>query len=331
MQKLLAYRPKVLIVVHKNPDGDAMGSGLGWHHILGRAGLDSQVMVPDASPAFLNWLPGSDQVVVYERDAEKARSIIDSCDLICCLDFNAPDRMGDLADPILKSGKPMVVIDHHKAPAAFADAYYVDEKASSTSELIYRLTKSLNWRQHIDHISAICLYTGIVTDTGSFRFSSVSPKLMRVASRLLETGMDHTEVYRQIFDSNSLDRLRLQGFALSEKLVKIQGVGVAYISLTLPELQRFSFQKGDTEGLVNYALSLKGVELAAFFSEAKDYIKISLRSKGDVDVNQMARKFFSGGGHMNAAGGRSDLSMQETIAKFEKVARAEMAESTVSK
>ncbi len=321
IQKLLASKPKIAIIVHKNPDGDAVGSALGWQHVLAQAGFKSDVVVPDAFPKYLAFLPGSAEITVYDESADKAKSIFSQSDLIFCLDFNAVERMGAAGEAVVGANKPIVLIDHHQSPTDFAHAYYTDDTASSTCELICRLVKALGWKQHLERRGALCLYTGIITDTGSFRFSSVSPKLMRIASRLLDTGMDHTEVYRNIFDNNTLNRLRLQGFALTEKLTVVDGAGAAYIALSKEELERFHFQKGDTEGFVNYALSIQGVEVAAFFSEAKDYVKISLRSRRDVDVNAMARAHFQGGGHINAAGGRSDRNLIETAAYFEDICR----------
>lgn len=321
IERMLHQGPRIAIIVHKSPDGDALGSSLGWKHILAQAGLTATVVVPDAFPKFLNFLPGSDEIVIYDEDQARGKAIFDEAELIFCLDFNAPDRMGAASEAVLNAEKPIVVIDHHQSPDPFAHEYYVDDKASSTCELICRLAKGLDWRKHFDRKAAMCLYTGIITDTGSFRFSSVSPKLMRIASHLLETGIDHTEIYQHIYDNNTLNRLRLQGYALHDKLKLVVGAAAAYISISKAELDTFQFQKGDTEGLVNHALSLSGVEVAAFFSETGDTVKISLRSRGKVDVNVMARTHFNGGGHVNAAGGRSELGLQSTIAKFEEITR----------
>jgi phosphoesterase RecJ-like protein len=275
------------------------------------------VVAPDQFPSFLRWLPGCEEVLVYEKQSKEVKEAVARCSALFCLDFNAPDRMGDLEETITSAGKPIAVIDHHRFPADFAEAYYTDDKASSTAELIYRLAVELDLDQYLDAISATCLYTGLVTDTGSFRFSSVNARVLHIAAALLDTGMNHLTIYDHIFDNNRLDQLKLKGYALSEKMV-VTGAGqVAYISLNIEELKRFHYRPGDTEGLVNYALSIEGVHLAAFFSEKEDLIKISLRSKGQVDVNEFARKYFEGGGHIHAAGGRSRLSLAETIEKFE--------------
>ncbi len=222
----------------------------------------------------------------------------------------------------MKSDKPKYVIDHHQDPDDFADQYFVDSDASSTAELIYRLAAEMNDDNLINPDAAICLYTGLVTDTGSFRFSSVTPEVMRIAANLMSTGIDHVRVYNEVYDNSSLDQLRLRGYALSEKTVVIGETGAAYISLSEDELERFNYHSGDTEGLVNYALSIEGIHVAGFFYERDGYIKLSLRSKGKVEVNKIASALFQGGGHKMAAGGRSDLSLEETIAKFEAVAKA---------
>lgn len=319
IQDLLRANQKWVIVMHRGPDGDAIGSSLGWSKILRRMGMQTTVIAPDAYASFLQWLPGQEEILVFEKHGDKVREAVAACDAIFCLDFNAPDRMGDLQKVITEANKPIAVIDHHRFPADFAQAYYVDDTACATAELIYRLAVELGVEQHIDADTAVCLYTGLVTDTGSFRFSSVHSGVLRVAAALLETGMNHLEIYDQIYDSNRLDQLKLKGYALSEKMVLTGNGNAAYISLSKEELNRFNYRPGDTEGLVNYALSIKGVHLAAFFAEKEDLIKISLRSKGEVDVNLLAREHFEGGGHIMAAGGRSKLSLDETLAKFEKI------------
>lgn len=323
IQKLLEAKPKVVITVHRGPDGDAIGSGLGWMHILAKAGIEAQVIVPDEYPDFLKWMPGNDSIIVFEKAAARANTAIQKADLIFCLDFNAPSRMGSLEGAIVNANKPIVVVDHHQQPAEFALAYYTDDKASSTAELIFRLCEALDWEHLIDHDAAMCLYTGIVTDTGSFRFPSASPRLMRIAAKLMETGIDHSRIYREVFDNNSETQLRLRGFALSERLTVLPDAATAYIALSQADLDKFKYKKGDTEGLVNYALGIKGVNLAGFFAEKDGIIKISLRSTGSYDVNVLARNNFEGGGHINAAGGKSELSLENTTKKFEEIVTLE--------
>jgi phosphoesterase RecJ-like protein len=323
IQKLLEAKPRVVVTMHRGPDGDAIGSSLGLYHLLGQMGIESTVIAPDAYPNFLQWLPANDQILVYESQKEAAQKAIDACDLIFCLDFNAPSRLADLEKSVTGAGKPIVVIDHHQEPAEFANYYYVDDAACSTAQMVYRLAEALNVVHLINHDAALGLYTGLVTDTGSFRFPSVTPEVMRMAARLMETGIDHSRIYYEIFDSNSEDQLRLRGYAISDKLVVISELNTAYISLTQEELQRFNFRKGDTEGLVNVALGVKGVHFAAFFSESDGMVKISFRSHGSFDVNQFARRYFDGGGHKNAAGGRFMGKMDKAIALFKEALKAE--------
>jgi phosphoesterase RecJ-like protein len=322
LKSLLEQKPKVLITMHKGPDGDAVGSSLGFYHFLKQKGVDAVVVAPDNYPKFLKWLPGCNKIIDSERYPHKAEKAIKDCDLIFCLDFNHPSRLGAFQDMVMKSEKTKYVIDHHQDPDGFADHYYVDSNASSTAEMIYRLAAQMEEIEMINADAAICLYTGLVTDTGSFRFSSVTPAVLQIAANLMSKGIDHVRVYNEIYDSSSLDRLKLRGYALSEKTVVIGDTGAAYISLNEEELERFNYHSGDTEGLVNYALSIEGVHVAGFFYERDGYVKLSLRSKGQVEVNKIAGALFQGGGHKMAAGGRSDLSLVDTVAKFEAVAKA---------
>jgi len=322
LRDTLKKHPKVMITMHRGPDGDAIGSSLGFARILDSLGADCLVVAPDDYPDFLKWLPGSDSVMIFDNDPEKVKSAMADRELIFCLDFNHPGRLAHLKDHVVKAGKPVMVIDHHRDPVPFADRYYVDSDASSTAELIYRLASEMEVVESIDREAATCLYTGLVTDTGSFRFSSVTPEVLKIAADLMSRGVDHTLIYDKVYDTSSLDRLRLKGYALYERTKLIGDSGGAYIYLTADDLERFKYRRGDTEGLVNYALSLKGVHVAGFFYERDGYVKISLRSKGEVDVNLVASAYFNGGGHKNAAGGRSDESLSSTIEKFEKIAKS---------
>lgn len=322
LKGLFDQSPKVLITMHKGPDGDAIGSSLGLYHFLKQRGVEAVIVSPDGIPKFLKWLPACDQIIDSEKFPHKAEKAVKNCDFIFCLDFNHPSRLGAFQEMAMKSDKPKYVIDHHQNPDGFADHYFVDSDASSTAEMIYRLAAEIDETELITADSAICLYTGLVTDTGSFRFSSVTPAVMQIAANLMSTGIDHTRVYDEIYDNSTLNRLKLRGYALSEKTVVIGDTGAAYISLSEEELERFHYQSGDTEGLVNYALSIEGIHVAGFFYERDGYIKISLRSKGQVEVNKISAALFDGGGHKMAAGGRSDLSLAETISKFEAVAKA---------
>lgn len=316
---------QILISTHRSPDGDAIGSSLALANALIKKGHSVQVVVPDRYPNFLRWMKGNDLISVFEDDSSAANEMAAEADLLFALDYNALNRIGDFAPAVKASKAFKVMIDHHQQPEAFADITISKPEASSTAELIYDFLDELDWLSLIDQSIAECIYTGIVTDTGSFRFNSTAPRTHRIAAALMEKGLKTDVVFDHVFDTNRVDRLRLMGYTLSEKLVVLPSVQCAYISLSVEELERFNFQRGDTEGLVNYGLSIEGIQLAAFFRESKDsdYIRISFRSKGDVDVNYLARTYFNGGGHTNAAGGRSDLSLEATIERFERIVAEE--------
>ncbi len=323
--EILTTPQKILISTHRSPDGDAIGSSLGLALVLKQLNHSVSVVVPDEYPKFLKWLVGTDLIHVFENDAVLARQLANDADVIFSLDYNALNRIGDFSDAILKAEATKILIDHHQQPENFPDFLLSDTSASSTAELVYEFLDQLELTEYINQSVAEALYTGILTDTGSFRFNSTSAKTHRITAELIETGMKIDQVYDKIFDTNRYQRIQLMGYTLSEKLTLIEHKPVAYISLSNQELDRFDFERGDTEGLVNYGLSIEGIKFAAFFRESKesDYIRISFRSKGDTDVNQFARKHFNGGGHINAAGGRSDLSLKETIEKFESIIKNE--------
>jgi len=322
----LQNQPRVVITMHRGPDGDAIGSSLGLYHILKGAGIEAAVIAPDAYPTFLAWMPGNETVMIFESQQKLVKEAVAAADFIFCLDFNASNRLGDLEETIISAGKPICVIDHHEESEPFASQYFADPTACSTAEMIVRFADAIGFDAHIGQDAAYCLYTGLVTDTGSFRYASVTPAVLRMAARLMETGIDHSNIYTEIFNSNSESQIRLHGYALSQKLVVIPNTGVAYISLTEKELHQHHFRKGDTEGLVNEALSIKGVHVAGFFAEKDGLIKISLRSLGHFDVNELARQNFEGGGHRNAAGGRYRGAMADVLEKFEQLARTHAAE-----
>lgn len=321
IREILTTPKKILITTHRSPDGDAIGSSLGLALVLKQLNHSVSIVVPDEYPKFLKWLAGTDLIHVFENNAVLARQLANDADVIFSLDYNALNRIGDFADAVLNAEATKILIDHHQQPEDFPDFLLSDTSASSTAELVYEFLDQLAFTQHINQSVAEALYTGILTDTGSFRFNSTSAKTHRITAELIETGMQIDQVYDKIFDTNRFQRIQLMGYTLSEKLTLIENKPVAYISLSNEELDRFEFERGDTEGLVNYGLSIEGIKMAAFFRESKesDYIRISFRSKGSTDVNQFARKHFNGGGHVNAAGGRSDLSLKETIEKFESI------------
>ncbi len=317
VKKLLASPQKIIIVGHKNPDGDAVGSCLGLSFFLKSLGHNATVIMPNDFPDFLKWLPGVDDIIIHERETNKSTELINDADIIFTLDFNSLDRIGEMQTVLESSGSKFVMIDHHQQPADYAVATYSDVKMSSTSEMVYHFMEALGQAGKLSKEIAINLYTGIMTDTGSFRFSSTSPTTHRVAAKLIEAGAESAVINQNIYDTNSPERMKLLGVALNN-LVILPEMHTAYITLTQKELDDHNFKKGDTEGFVNYALSVKGVIFAAIFIENKqeNIVKISFRSKNDFSVNDFARNHYSGGGHINAAGGKSSQSLNKTISEF---------------
>ncbi|MEO2127186.1 MAG: bifunctional oligoribonuclease/PAP phosphatase NrnA [Christiangramia sp.] len=310
----------IVIVPHKGPDGDAIGSSLGLYHFLKDKGHQVQVIAPNDYPHFLKWLPGNDSVMIYEQEKAKADELISQADIIFTLDFNHLSRCGEMELPLTEADAVFVMIDHHQEPADYAAYTYSDSEMSSTCEMVYNFINKLRANKNITPEIATCLYAGIMTDTGSFRFSSTSSDTHRAIADLIDKGAKNAEIHNNIFDTNSQDKMRLLGTALSNLKVNSE-FRTAYITLSQEELDRHHFQKGDTEGFVNYGLSLEGIIFAVIFieKENEDLVKISFRSKGDFDVNKFARAHFNGGGHINAAGGRSDLSLNDTVVKFNRL------------
>lgn len=316
----LAKAEDIVIVPHKGPDGDAIGSSLGLSHFLKNKGHQVHVIAPNDYPHFLKWMPGSDEVIIYENETERSEDLIKNADIIFTLDFNHISRSGLMAESLENSKAVFVMIDHHQEPSDYADYTYSDATMSSTCEMVYRFIDKLRASKKITPEIATCLYAGIMTDTGSFRFSSTSAETHRIIANLIDHGAVNHEIHNNIFDTNSTNKLQLLGTALQNLRVNEQ-YRTAYISLSQEELDKHQFQKGDTEGFVNYGLSLDGVVFAVIFIEKANegIIKISFRSKGDFNVNKFARAHFSGGGHNNAAGGKSELSLNDTIVKFNKI------------
>jgi phosphoesterase RecJ-like protein len=275
---------------------------------------------PNDFPGFLKWMPGSESVEIFDHNKAKALDILKEADLIFTLDFNTLDRCGSMEEYLGAFKGIFVMIDHHQSPGTYARFTFSDTGMSSTCEMVYHFIRSLGEGDRIDARIAACLYAGILTDTGSFKYAATSPTTMRVAAELMERGAPHTQIHRDIFDTNRPERLQLLGCAL-QNLVILKPYRTAYITLSQEELDRHDFHKGDTEGFVNYGLSLRDVVLAAIFIENRDegIIKISLRSQGSFSVNEMARAHFEGGGHINAAGGRSTESLEATVRRFESV------------
>ena len=318
IQKLLATPKKIAIIPHRSPDGDAMGSTLALYHFLLKLNHQPTVIAPNDFPNFLAWLPASETVLIYENDRTNTTKILNEAEIVFTLDFNALHRTGEMEQVLNKLSVPMIMIDHHQKPDDYATITYSNTAFGSTCEMIYNLISFLGKKELIDKTIATCIYTGILTDSGSFRFPSTTSTTHRVVADLIDLGIENSQIYTNLFDNSSYNSLQLLGRALQNMKVKPE-YKTAYISLSQSELDEFHYEKGDTEGIVNYGLSIKGIIFAAIFIEHREenIIKISFRSQGDFDVNQFAREHFSGGGHINAAGGKSYLSLMETIKKFE--------------
>lgn len=307
----------IVIIGHKNPDGDAMGSTLGLKHYLDKKGHNCSVLVPNEYPDFLHWLPGSETTYRFDWQNNQSQKAISNSDIIFLMDFNALHRVGDdMQKTLEKYQNDFVLIDHHQQPDEFK-YMFSDTEICSTSQMVYQFIEMNNDLELIDAAIATCLYTGIMTDTGSFRFRSTTSKTHRIIADLIDKGAENDRIHNNVYDANTYNRLLLLGQALSNLKV-LENYKTAFITLTNEEKKRYDYQKGDSEGVVNYALSLKGIIFAAIFIEdiEQNLIKISFRSKGSFSVNQFARNHFEGGGHDNAAGGKSTLSLDETISKF---------------
>jgi len=317
LKRFLEKPRNIVIVGHRNPDGDAMGSTLALKHYLGKKGHDCTVVVPNDSPDFLHWLPGSETTYRFDWQNSQSHRVISNSDIIFLLDFNALHRVGsDMEKTLEKYPNDFAMIDHHQQPDD-VKYMYSDVTICSTCQMVYQFIEMNNDLDLIDADIATCLYTGIMTDTGSFRFRSTTSATHRIIADLIDKGAENDRIHNNVYDANSYNRLLLLGQALSNLQI-LPSYKTAFITLTDEEKKRFDFQKGDTEGVVNYALSLKGIIFAAIFIEDKEQkiIKISFRSKGDFSVNKFSRNHFGGGGHDNAAGGKSEESMEKTITNF---------------
>ncbi len=322
--KALIQSPKyVVVVTHFKPDADALGSSLGLAGFLKRKGHYVTVVTPSDYPAFLAWMEGNKEVVALTAESaepeQKAKAAIAKADIIFCLDFSSLKRIETLEKSVRSARGIKILIDHHLDPEKFASFEQWDSKAASTAGLVFQLIEQLGEKHLIDANIANCLYAGVMTDTGGFRHSNTTQTEFLIASELTGLGAKPSEVAKQIYDTNSFERLKLTGFVLSQKLHVLPPYHTAYITLTSQELKQFGSQTGDTEGLVNFGLSIKGIKLSVMMYDRKDEIKLSFRSLGDFSVNELARKHFAGGGHKNASGGTSRTSLEETLQKFLKI------------
>jgi len=326
MQNLSAFKAllrkpaKVVVTTHQNPDADALGSSLALALYLEKLGHEVSVISPTDYPEFLHWMKGNERVINFEDGDEKLTyGLIENADIIFCLDFSALCRINSLGDLVAQSDAKKVLIDHHLDPEDFADFMEWDIGASATAELLFDLIVEIGDKDLIDKDIAECLYAGIMTDTGSFRHPNTTQNVLKIAAELVAFGADVARVAKLIYDNNSIERMKFLGFSLSQRLKTLEAFNTAYIAISKDDLKQFKSKTGDTEGLVNYALSIKGIRFAALIIDRQDEIKLSFRSIGDFSVNDFARDHFEGGGHKNAAGGCSSLTLTETVNKFEEL------------
>lgn len=315
LRGLLDAAGDIAIVAHYNPDGDAIGSALGLAHVLRAAGYQVKVVMPNLAAGNLHWMPGHADILYLEQHAEEALNTVRECGLLLCLDFNRTDRVGKLEDA-LKAAPVKVLVDHHQDPEAFAEVTFSDTSACATCQMVFDIVCDLGLDRHITQDAAICLYTGLVTDTGSFRFPATTPHTMRVAAHLMERGVQVASVHNAIMDDNTIDRLKLLGFTLNERTMVYPELATTVIVLSRSDLERFNFRPGDTEGFVNYGLSIRGIRMCAFFVERPDMVKVSLRSKGTLPVDRLVKEHFNGGGHNNAAGGQTTEPLESAVERF---------------
>ena len=322
IKALINEAANCVIIPHKNPDGDALGSSLALNHFLSYKGLNSLVISPSEYPDFLKWMPGENQIMNYDKEKESSILKIKKADLIFTLDFNDLSRAGDMGEKIKESKGKIVMIDHHENPKNYAHEMISQPKIGSTCEIIYDLIKFIDVKG-INSIVASCLYTGIMTDSGSFRYPSTTAKTHKIISDLINRGAKNFEIHEKIYDTFSHNRLKLLGIAL-KNIEKIEYFPYVIITLNQKELDSCSFKKGDTEGFVNYGLNIKGISLSIILIENKkeNIVKLSFRSKGDFFTNIFAEKYFEGGGHQNASGGISYESLLKTKKRLIKLLKS---------
>lgn len=320
LKEKLTEKQRIVVTTHYKPDGDAMGSSLGLYYWLQAQGHDVQIIVPSDYPSFLFWMPGQEDVLVYTEQLDHCRQLIEEADLIFCLDFNHLSRIHEMEDVVRKAKGLKVMIDHHLAPENFDDFRHWDNTAAATAQLVYDLiVNQMNDRANITPDIATCLYTGIMTDTGSFRFQSTTSEVHLIIADLINLGAQNWKIHEHVFNSSTENRLKFLGFCLLNRLEVLAEYNTALFSVSREDIKRFNVSTGDTEGLVNYALSVSGIRLAALIIDRKERIKISLRSIGDFPCNEICSTYFHGGGHRNAAGGSSDQSLEETVATFKSI------------
>lgn len=317
IKSLLATPQKIVITTHHKPDGDAMGSSLGLYAYLIQQGHHVSVITPTDYPYFLHWLPNNADVIIYTDEQERSAKLVADASLIFCLDFNTLSRINELGELVRASDAYKIMIDHHLDPEDFDDYRHWSINACAAAQLVYEfIVNELEDAASMNKDIATCLYTGIMTDSGSFRFESANAAVYRIAADLIDLGAEHWRIHQLVYDNATENRLRFLGHCLSEKLEILREFNTAIIKVSKEELKAFNIVTGDTEGIVNYALSINGIKLAAFIIERSDKVKLSLRSTGDFPANEICKRYFNGGGHRNAAGGVSDKGLEDTVLDF---------------
>lgn len=317
IQQLLATQPgPVVVVPHSNPDGDAIGAAYGLAVVLRNSGREVKIVSPNDYPSFLAWLSGEVEIINYLKKRGTAETVIRRSSIMFCIDFNEITRVDEMEKVVASFGGVKVLVDHHPDPTPFCDLMVSEPTYSSSAELVYDLVVALGLREFLDHRAAEALYTGIMTDTGSFSYSTNRPGLYRVLSDLMTFSLDTAAIHARVYDNYSADRMRLMGFSLLNKMVVLPEFRTAYIALTRQELKMFNFVPGDTEGFVNIPLSIGNIVFSVLFIEKENLVKVSFRSRGKFPSNGFAATHFSGGGHLNAAGGEDKATLEEVIARF---------------
>ncbi|RYY36518.1 MAG: bifunctional oligoribonuclease/PAP phosphatase NrnA [Sphingobacteriaceae bacterium] len=318
--QLLEQPRRIVITTHHKPDGDAMGSSLGLYNYLIQQGHHAKVIVPSDYPDFLSWMPGNEEVLIYTDHTQRANTLIAEAEMIFCLDFNALSRINDMEAPVRASSAVKLMIDHHLEPEDFDDFRYWDINACAAAQLVYTfIADALNNKGLINKDVATCLYTGIMTDSASFRLPKTTAEVHLIAANLINAGAVNWRIHELVYSSSTENRLRFLGDCLANRLEVLYEYNTAIIAVNKEELERYEVETGDTEGIVNYALSISNVRLAAFIVERTDAVKLSLRSKGEFPANEICKKYFQGGGHRNAAGGKSDLPLDAVVEKFKSI------------
>lgn len=316
----LAAPKHIVVTTHHKPDGDALGSSLAVYYWLKAKGHHVHLIVPSDFPAFFNWLPARDEIRVYTEDILANDALIAKAELVCCLDFNGLARTHAMEGALRNASGAKIMIDHHLDPEGFDDFRHWDSNAAASAQLVYDfIANVMDERAAITPEMATCLYTGLMTDTGSFRFQTTTPEVHEIAADLIRLGAKNWEIHELVYNSFSENRLKFLGFCLLNRLEVIPEYHTALFSISRRDLNRFQITTGDTEGLVNYALSISGTKLAALIIDRTDQVKLSLRSVGTFPCNEMSKKYFNGGGHRNAAGGNSNQPLDKVVEKFKSI------------